>query len=267
MVWKPLQTLFKKKNSLRSRDNDMDKDNDVEIDYTRLPKHIALIMDGNGRWAEQRKLPRIAGHREGMKALKRIITYAHEIGLQIMTCYAFSTENWKRPQWEVDLLMRLPQEYLKDELPNLMEKNIQVRMLGEMERLPSHTRAAIEEAIEKTASNSGMVLNFAINYGGRLDIVHAVKQIIKKVEKGEITAEDVNEEFVSQNLYTAGLEEPDLLIRPGGEFRISNFLLWQIAYTELWFCDINWPDFKPEHLKKAIYDFQQRERRFGGIKV
>lgn len=229
-----------------------------------IPYHIAIIMDGNGRWASQRGLPRVAGHRAGMKVVKEITRAADEIGVKILTLYAFSTENWKRPKEEVDFLMKLPQEYLETELDELVQKNVQIRMLGSEEGLPSHTLEALREAIENTADNTGLILNFALNYGGRAEIIQMVKQLAKHVRENKLQIEDINEEVVNQHLQSKGLPDPDLLIRTK-EIRLSNFMLWQLAYTELWFADVFWPDFTRAHLEEAILEYQKRARRYGSV--
>ncbi|NLM51444.1 MAG: isoprenyl transferase [Firmicutes bacterium] len=232
-----------------------------------IPRHVAIIMDGNGRWAAERGLPRTAGHYAGMGALRRTIRAASDLGIDVLTVFAFSTENWKRPQEEVDFLMRLPQEFLETDLPELMEKNVQVRMSGSREGLPVHTLQAVDTAIKKTKNNTGMILNFALNYGSRAEIVTAVRKITTLVAEGKLDPHDIDEKSFSQYLYTAGLPDPDLLIRCSGEIRLSNFLLWQLAYAELWFTDVYWPDFKGEHLLAAIEAFRKRDRRYGGIKL
>jgi undecaprenyl diphosphate synthase len=224
-------------------------------------------MDGNGRWAKRRGLPRTAGHHAGMEALKRTVRTSAEIGINVLTVYAFSTENWRRPQPEVEFLMRLPNEYLKTELNELKQKNIQLRVIGDMDGLPAHTREAVTQALAETSGNTGMVLNFALNYGSRAEIVNAVRQIAREVAGGNIKPEEIDEKSVTDCLYTAGLPDPDLLIRPSGESRLSNFLLWQVAYTELWFSDVYWPDFDRRHLLEAIAAYQERDRRYGGIKL
>ena len=230
-----------------------------------LPKHVAIIMDGNGRWAKNRGMPRIAGHKEGMSVVKRMVRYASDIGIKVLTLYAFSTENWKRPKNEVDFLMKLPVDFLNTYLPELIERNVQVRTIGDFDVLPAHTQKAVKEAIEKTKDNDGLILNFALNYGSRYEMVHAVKQIASKVKEGEIETSDIDEELFSSQLYTCELIEPDLLIRTSGEQRLSNFLLWQLAYAEFWFTEVYWPDFNESHFEKALYDFQNRKRRFGGV--
>ncbi len=237
-----------------------------QIKRDKLPFHIAIIMDGNGRWARKRGLPRIAGHKKGMDTLIEMVTCAHELGIRALSLYAFSTENWKRPSLEVEFLMRLPEEYLKKELARLMEKNIKIRAAGDLSQLPQRTRDAMEKALIETAGNTGMVLNFAVNYGARSEIVRAFKKILSLVQEGRYQEDDITEELLSRHLYTSNLPDPDLLIRPSGEVRISNFMLWQLAYTELWFTKTLWPDFKREHFYRAIVDYQGRERRFGSIK-
>ncbi|PLT31579.1 isoprenyl transferase [Peribacillus deserti] len=230
-----------------------------------IPEHIAIIMDGNGRWAKKRSLPRIAGHHEGMKVVKKITKLASQLGVKTLTVYAFSTENWKRPQTEVEFLMKLPQEFLGTFLPELIEENVKVQMMGEKEALPQHTLNSVEKAITETSQNTGMILNFALNYGSRAEILHAMKKVLIDAKSGIIDENQVNEELFSSYLMTDGLKDPDLLIRTSGEIRLSNFMLWQLAYTEFWFTDVYWPDFSEEHLLEAITDFQKRSRRYGGV--
>lgn len=237
-----------------------------KIDKSRLPSHIAIIMDGNGRWAKTRNLPRIMGHRAGVEALREIVSTSSEIGIKVLTLYAFSTENWKRPVDEVDSLMNLLVEYLRKEVRELHEKNVKIKAIGNITKLPAICQTELEKASRITANNTGLVLNLALNYGGRAEIVSTVKKICELVRKDEINPQYVNEELISEYLWTGGLPDPDLIIRPSGELRLSNFLLWQCAYSEFWFSDINWPDFNKEHLFKAIYDYQSRDRRYGGIK-
>jgi undecaprenyl diphosphate synthase len=252
----PLRALLRKKTGA------------LAFDATRaMPRHVAIIMDGNGRWAKKRGLPRTAGHHAGMEALKRTVRTAAEIGINVLTVYAFSTENWRRPKPEVEFLMRLPNEYLKTELSELKEKNIQLRVIGDMDGLPAHTWEAVTQALAETTNNTGMVLNFALNYGSRAELVNAVRQIAGQVTHGSIKVEEIDEKIITDCLYTAGLPDPDLLIRPSGESRLSNFLLWQVAYTELWFSDVYWPDFERRHLLEAIAAYQERDRRYGGIKL
>ena len=232
----------------------------------QLPSHIAIIMDGNGRWAKKRTLPRVAGHHEGMKIVKRITRFANEIGIKTLTLYAFSTENWKRPKLEVEFLMRLPEEFLGTYLPELIEQNVQVKMMGNIESLPEHTKRAVKKAMEQTAHNDGLILNFALNYGSRDEIVQAVRNIVSDVQDGSISAEVISEKLLDNYLMTKDLSEPDLLIRTSGEVRLSNFMLWQLAYTEFWFTDTLWPDFDEACLLDAIESYQTRNRRYGGLK-
>ena len=225
-----------------------------------LPRHIAIVMDGNGRWAEKRGLPRSAGHVAGAKTFKTIARYCNKIGLEYLTVYAFSTENWKRPKEEVDGIMNLLRDYLKD-AENFKDENIRVRFLGDRTPLDEDIKALMAKNENGSENATGLNLNIAVNYGGRDEIVHAVKKII-----AEGTPENgVTEQLISQRLYTAGMPDPDFIIRPSGEYRTSNYLLWQSAYSEYWFSDILWPDFKPRHLEKAIEDFNHRNRRFGGV--
>ena len=230
-----------------------------------IPAHVAVIMDGNGRWAKNRGWPRIAGHKAGMDTLREIISCADEIGIKVLTLFAFSTENWKRPSWEVKYLMKLPEEYLQKELHNLMEKNVMIKAIGDLSRLPRRTLKAVSDALQATKENTGLIINFALNYGGRAEIVHAVRQISQKVVAGKLEFDEIDAQVLADHLYTRGIPDPDLLIRPSGELRISNFLLWQMAYTELWFTHILWPDFNREQFLRAILDYQRRDRRFGGI--
>ncbi|HJH11514.1 MAG TPA: isoprenyl transferase [Metalysinibacillus jejuensis] len=231
-----------------------------------VPSHIAIIMDGNGRWAKKRALPRVAGHREGMKTVKKITRCASEIGVKALTVYAFSTENWKRPKDEVDFLMRLPVDFLDTFLPELIERNVRVETIGDSSVLPLHTQKALTEAMETTKHNTGLVLNFALNYGSRDEMVKAMKAIMMRVAEGELTAEQVDEDCITAHLMTAHLPEPDLLIRTSGEVRLSNFMLWQLAYTELWFTDMLWPDFNEAAFLDAVMSYQKRNRRYGGLK-
>ncbi|MDP4083066.1 MAG: isoprenyl transferase [Bacillota bacterium] len=241
------------------------RDRIEQIKKLPVPDHVAIIMDGNGRWAKKRALPRIAGHHEGMKVVRKTTKLANELGIKVLTLYAFSTENWKRPKSEVDYLMKLPEEFLGTFLPELMKENVQVRMMGYREELPIHTRRAIEKAIEDTKENDGLILNFALNYGSRAEIIDAVKHILNDCKSGILNEKSLDEHSFSSYLMTSQLADPDLLIRTSGEIRLSNFMLWQLAYTEFWFTDILWPDFKGEHLLEAIEIFQNRQRRFGGI--
>lgn len=233
--------------------------------HINLPKHIAIIMDGNGRWARKRGLPRIAGHKEGMNAVKNIVDIATEYKIETLTLFAFSTENWKRPKKEVDYLMRLPKEFLHKFLPDLIKNNVRVNIIGEFDELPQHTKEAIEQGEKDTAHNDGLMLNFALNYGSRSEILKAVKQIATDVKNDTMNLEDLDEEMFQNYLYTCNIADPDLVIRTSGEKRLSNFLLWQTAYTELWFTDVLWPDFTEEVFAEAIIEYQKRKRRYGGI--
>ncbi len=232
----------------------------------KMPRHIAIIMDGNGRWAKGKGLPRALGHRAGVESLREIVTTAVNLKLGVLTAYAFSTENWKRPTDEVGLLMKLFSEYLDSEIDELHRKNVQIRFIGKVEELAVGLQEKVKKAQDYTQKNTGLVFNLAVNYGGRAEIVHSVQILAEKVAKGELLPQDITENKIHDHLYTADLPDPDLLIRPSGDFRISNFLLWQLAYTEYWFTDIYWPDFKPADLMEAIADFQKRDRRFGGLK-
>jgi undecaprenyl diphosphate synthase len=236
-----------------------------DIRKGQIPNHIAIIMDGNGRWAKKRALPRSAGHHEGMKVVRRVTKLANELGVKVLTVYAFSTENWKRPKLEVDYLMKLPEEFLSTFLPELIEENVQVRIMGDKSALPNHTLIAVEKAVEQTKDNTGLILNFALNYGSRSEIMSAVKQVLNDSKDGKINLDDLDENAFSTYLMTKKLVDPDLLIRTSGEIRLSNFMLWQLAYTEFWFTDVLWPDFKERHLLEAISEFQQRGRRYGGV--
>lgn len=230
-----------------------------------IPEHIAIIMDGNGRWANKKGLPRIAGHKEGMDVVQKIVRCAVQHDIKILTLYAFSTENWKRPKPEVDYLLKLPKEFLHIYLPEMMANNVKIDTIGEFDSLPPHTQEAVTYAKEKTKSNTGLLLNFALNYGGRDEILRGMKKIIDDVERGKLAKEDVSEELISSYLYTNQLRDPDLLIRTSGEQRLSNFLLWQSAYSELWFTDVLWPDFNEKLFEQAIHDYKMRIRRYGGI--
>jgi len=231
------------------------------IDLQNLPSHIGIIMDGNGRWAKKHNLPRSLGHKAGADALKKIATYCDKIGIKALTVYAFSTENWKRPKDEVDALMKLLSDYLANAKRDLGGKNIVIKAIGDLSVLSEKMQKQIIETEDFTKNNTGTVLNIAINYGGRGEILNAVKQIVKS----GISAENVNEEAIEKYLYTANLPDLDFIIRPSGEMRLSNFLLWQSAYAELWFNNVLWPDFNEKHLKAAIIEFQNRNRRFGGV--
>ncbi len=238
----------------------------LKVRSESVPQHIAIIMDGNGRWAQKRALPRIAGHHEGMKNIRTITRCANKVGIGVLTLYAFSTENWKRPRKEVEFLMRLPEEFLTSFLPELMELNICVRMIGEIDALPTHTQKAVQNAMNTTASNTGMILNFALNYGSRREMVLSVQEIVTQVQNGTLSLEDISEETISNHLMTSQLPDPDLLIRTSGELRLSNFLLWQLAYSEFWFTEVHWPEFSDKDLLEAVESYQSRNRRYGGLK-
>ena len=234
-----------------------------KVDFNNLPEHIAIIMDGNRRWAKQRGLDPKLGHKEGVKALENIALYANKIGLKYLTVYAFSTENWKRAEDEVGALMILLQTYLDKFSKKADSENIKIKVLGDVEILNSGLKKQIEESIERTKNNTGLTLNIAFNYGGRAEIIKATKELAEKVKNNEINIEDINEAEFEKSLYTAKQPEPDLLIRTGGELRISNFLPWQIVYSEFYFTDKYWPEFDDNALLEAIYEFQKRNRRFG----
>jgi undecaprenyl diphosphate synthase len=242
------------------------RDRIEQIKKAAIPEHVAIIMDGNGRWAKKRALPRIAGHHEGMKVVRNTTKLANQLGIKVLTLYAFSTENWKRPKMEVDYLMKLPEEFLGTFLPELVEENVQVKMIGYKDQLPLHTLHAIEKAIEDTKDNDGLILNFALNYGSRAEIIDAVKHVLKDCKSGIMNESELDENIFSSYLMTSKLADPDLLIRTSGEIRLSNFMLWQLAYTEFWFTEVLWPDFSDEHLIEAVEAFQKRQRRFGGVK-
>jgi undecaprenyl diphosphate synthase len=233
-----------------------------QVNFDRLPAHIAVIMDGNGRWAAQRHLPRVEGHRNGIESVRAVVEGSARLGIKVLTLYAFSVENWKRPAAEVSTLMMLLKRYLRSELNTLLKHDIRFRVVGRMEDLAPDVQRELRDAEEKTARNRGMIFNIALNYGGRAEIVEAAKKLIA----AGVRPDDVDEAAFSQNLYTAGQPDPDLLIRTSGEMRVSNFLLWQIAYAEIWVTDTLWPDFRQRHLLEAIVAYQKRERRYGGIK-
>ncbi len=233
-----------------------------QIDRNRLPRHVAVIMDGNGRWARQRRLPRVAGHRAGIDSVREIIEVSAQLGLEVLTLYAFSVENWKRPQTEVRTLMNLLKEYIKRELDRLAAGNIRFHAIGRVGELARSVRRELDRAEEKTRKNTGMILHVALNYGGRAELVDAVNSLLERQNGRHIT---VTGELVSQSLYTASVPDPDLLIRTSGEMRLSNFLLWQIAYAEIYVTPTYWPDFRRKHLFEAIIDYQKRDRRYGGI--
>ncbi|WP_338450013.1 isoprenyl transferase [Niallia oryzisoli] len=230
-----------------------------------IPDHIAIIMDGNGRWARKRGMPRVAGHKEGVSTVVKIVKAAVKCKVKILTLYTFSTENWKRPKPEVDLILRLPKEFLQIYLPELISNNVRIEAIGDMQKLPAHTREAVQYAIERTRDNDGLQLNFALNYGSRHEILYAIKEMFADLNEAKLSLDELDEQQFSKYLYTAGMTEPDLLIRTGGEKRLSNFLLWQLAYTEFWFTDVLWPDFSEKEFLQALDEYRQRKRRYGGI--
>jgi len=232
----------------------------------QIPRHIAIIMDGNGRWAQQRALPRIEGHRQGGKTAERIAQCCVDFGIESLTLYSFSIENWRRPKAEVDALMHMYNQYLIGIRPTLMKNNVRLVHLGRLAELPDNVRTELLKTIKKTRANTGMTLATALNYGGRAEIVDAVRKIARKYKRGLLQLKDIDEECISQHLYTAGLAEPDLLIRTANEMRVSNFLLWQISYSEFYVTETLWPDFQKSDLEKAILAYAKRDRRFGGIK-
>jgi undecaprenyl diphosphate synthase len=230
-----------------------------------LPRHIAIIMDGNGRWAKQRGLPRIIGHREGIKSVRTVVEACSELGVDVLTLYTFSTENWRRPKEEVSALMKLLLKTIQKEINDLIRNNVRLTVIGNLDLLPDAAKIGMLTAIEKTRSNTGLNLNLALSYGSREELVRAAKQIAVMAKSGELDPENISSDTIRKHLYTAEIPDPDLLIRTSGEFRISNFLLWQLAYTEIYVTDVLWPDFGKQDLQRAIADFQGRERRFGKV--
>ena len=235
----------------------------MNLDKEMLPKHLAIIMDGNGRWAKQQGKPRIFGHEKGAKTVREIIQEVSEIGIPYLTLYAFSTENWKRPKLEVEALMRLLSRYLKKELAIMQENNIRLNAIGDLESLPSKVRKELYKAMEQTQNNTSTTVSLALAYGGQQELLQMTQQLAQRVQQGLLTPQQITPERIQQTHYTQNIPPVDLLIRTSGECRISNFLLWQIAYAELYFTDILWPDFSPEELRKALANYQNRERRFG----
>jgi undecaprenyl diphosphate synthase len=235
------------------------------IDWSRLPRHVAIIMDGNGRWARLRHKRRVEGHRAGIASVRDVVETSARLGLQVLTLYAFSVENWKRPKTEVSTLMALLKRYLRMELDTLLRNNIRFRVIGRMEELPGDVRKELQRGMDRTAHATGLLFNIALNYGGRAEITDAVRRLATDLLANGRDASHIDEPLLSSYLYTAGQPDPDLLIRTSGELRISNFLLWQIAYAEIWVTEVLWPDFRRRHLLQAIADYQKRERRYGGI--
>ncbi|MCE4956748.1 isoprenyl transferase [Macrococcoides caseolyticum] len=241
------------------------KEQSTKIKHESIPNHIAIIMDGNGRWAKLRKMPRIKGHYEGMQTVKAITRHASDIGVKYLTLYAFSTENWSRPKEEVNYLMKLPGDFLSTFLPELIEKNVKVETIGFIDQLPEHTRQAVLEAKEQTKHNTGLTLIFALNYGGRKEIISAVQMIAEYYKENKIDLSEINDETFSEYLFTKGIPDPELLIRTSGEERLSNFLIWQSSYSEFVFVDTLWPDFNEASLDECIEIYNSRHRRFGGL--
>jgi len=235
------------------------------IDFDRLPRHVAVIMDGNGRWARMRHKPRVEGHRAGIASVRDVVETSARLGLEVLTLYAFSVENWKRPKAEVSTLMGLLKRYLRMELDTLLRNNIRFQVIGRQEELPEDVRQELARGIDKTRDRTGLLFNIALNYGGRAELVDAVKALTAELIASGRGSQAVDEPALAAHLYTAGQPDPDLLIRTSGELRVSNFLLWQIAYAEIWVTDVLWPDFRRRHLLQAITDYQKRERRYGGI--
>ena len=235
----------------------------ADIDPENLPKHVAIIMDGNGRWAKKRAMNRIKGHEEGSESVREIVRTSRKIGISWLTLYAFSEENWKRPRYEIHALMKLLKRYLKSEVGEMLENGIRFQTIGVTDKLPKDVRKCLGETIEKTSQNKDMVLTLALSYGGRQEISEAVRKIAKRIESGDMTSEEINEEVVAVFLQTAGMPDPDLLIRTSGEYRVSNFLLWQIAYSEIYITPTLWPEFRKKEYLTAIAEYQRRERRFG----
>ena len=236
------------------------------IDFARLPRHVAIIMDGNGRWAKLRHKRRVEGHRAGIAAVRDVVETSARLGLEVLTLYAFSVENWKRPKAEVATLMGLLKRYLRMELETLLRNDIRFQVIGRMDELPKDVQQELQRGMERTRNQKGLLFNIALNYGGRAEITDAVRRLLSDVLQNGRDAQSVDEATISSYLYTAGQPDPDLLIRTSGELRVSNFLLWQIAYAEIWVSEVLWPDFRRRHLLQAIADFQKRERRYGGIK-
>ncbi|MDH3284367.1 MAG: isoprenyl transferase [Acidobacteriota bacterium] len=236
-----------------------------QIDLTRLPRHVAIIMDGNGRWARQRSLPRVAGHRAGIASVRETVETCARLGVEVLTLYAFSRENWRRPAREVNALMRLLRRYLNQEMHLLTEHQIRFRTIGRVDELSATVRRELAEAVDLTREHEGMTFVIALSYSGRAEIVDMTRRVAEDVASGRLPADAIDESIVAEHLDTAGLPDPDLLVRTSGEMRVSNFLLWQIAYAELWVSKVLWPDFRRRHLYEAIVDYQKRDRRFGGV--
>ena len=235
------------------------------VDKNTIPKHVAIIMDGNGRWAKKRNLPRTAGHSKGVQVVEEIVEAAVELGIEVLTLYAFSTENWSRPRIEVNMLLRTLRHFLKIKINKLLRNGVQLRVMGDVDKFPQSIRVLLRDVQKQTQHNPRMILNLALNYGSRAEIMHAVRTVALQFAEGVLNETELNEDTFSKFLYTADLPDPDLLIRTSGEMRISNFMLWQLSYAELYFCNKLWPDFNKADLKEAILEYQARERRFGGV--
>lgn len=230
-----------------------------------LPKHIGIIMDGNGRWAKKRRLPRVAGHNEGVNSVQEIVECCGELGVENLTIYTFSEENWKRPSWEVATLMQLLVTTIHKQIDRLIKQNVQIRTIGSLNKLPDFARKTMDYAVKQTEKNTGLILNVALSYGGRQEIVKAFKNLARQIKDGEIQPDDIDDQVIAGQLDTAGQPDPDLVIRTGGEFRISNFLLWQIAYSEVYVTEASWPEFRKPQLIEALWNYLHRERRFGMV--
>lgn len=240
-------------------------DKDIDISKIKLPEHLGIIMDGNGRWAKKRGLPRSLGHSEGAKTFRTITRYCSDIGIKHLTMYAFSTENWNRPIEEVSALMKYFKDYLEEALRDFLDDTVKVKFIGDISAFPKELQELMIENERVSADRTGMVLNLAMNYGGRAELVTAFRKIAQSVASGEISPEDISEKMISDNIYTAGQPDPDFIIRPSGEYRTSNFLLWQSAYAEYYIDDVLWPDYTKEHLNRALLEYSKRNRRFGGV--
>lgn len=260
------KSIFQKKNIYRNKQ--ITKEQLIELlDRDKIPQHIAIIMDGNGRWAQERGLPRVAGHRAGVETIRSIVKIAQEVGVKALTLYAFSTENWKRSSQEVNALMKLLQEFLRRETQELHRKNVKITAIGQLDKLPDFAYEELGNSIKLTENNEKLTLNLALNYGGRAEIVGAVSKIATDVQQGKITLDEIDDQLFANYLYTRDLPELELLIRTSGELRLSNFLLWQVAYTEFWTTPIYWPQFSETNLLEAILAYQKRDRRYGGVNL
>lgn len=237
----------------------------ASLDRKKLPRHVAVIMDGNGRWAVRQRLPRSAGHRAATKAIRSVVELCGELEIPVLTLYTFSAENWTRPRWEVNAIMKLLLEQLHEQTPELDKENVRLRVIGDIGGLPPRIVQEINRSVDILGDNTGLILNLALNYGGRQEIMSALRAMIAEVKAGKLEVDDIDEDVFSQYLYTSGLPDPDLLVRTGSEMRISNFLLWQLAYTEIYVADVLWPDFRKKDLLLALLSYQKRQRRFGGV--